>query len=148
MPPPPDDAPGADAPGADAPGADAPGADAPGADAPGVPVRVLPLDVELTVRPGESMMAAAQRQGYFWPTRCRGQAICTACLFEIVAGGEGFSPIKQLEQEALESLSEFQARRAGQLRLGCQARPQAAATVFKRGVTPAERRRRPAGFWT
>jgi ferredoxin, 2Fe-2S len=116
-------------------------------DAPGVPVRVLPLDVELTVRPGESVMAAAQRQGYFWPTRCRGQAICTACLFEIVTGGEGFAPVGSLEQEALESLQEFQARRAGQLRLGCQARPQAAATVFKRGVKPAERPRRWAGAW-
>jgi 2Fe-2S ferredoxin len=120
--------------------------DAPDDDAAGVPVLVLPLDVELTVRPGESMMAAAQRQGYFWPTRCRGQAICTACLFEVVAGGEGFAPVGPLEQEALESLSEFQAKRAGQLRLGCQARPRAAATVFKRGVKPAERPRRPIGF--
>jgi 2Fe-2S ferredoxin len=121
--------------------------DAPDDDAPDVRVRVLPLDIELTVRPGESMMTAAQRQGYFWPTRCRGQALCTACLFEIVSGGEGFFPIKPLEQEALESLSEFQAKRPGQLRLGCQARPRAAATVFKRGVKPAERRRRPIGYW-
>ena len=119
---------------------------APDDDAPDVRVRVLPLDVELTVRSGESMMAAAQRQGYFWPTRCRGQAICTACLFEIVSGGEGFDPVKPLEADALESLSEFQARRARQLRLGCQARPRAAATVFKRGVKPAERPRRPIGF--
>jgi ferredoxin, 2Fe-2S len=119
----------------------------PSDDAPGVRVRVLPLDVEMTVCPGESLMAAAQRQGYFWPTRCRGQALCTACLFEVVSGGEGFDPAEPLEQEALESLSEFQARRAGQLRLGCQARPRAAAAVFKRGVKPAEPKRRPIGFW-
>ena len=116
-------------------------------DAPDVKVRVLPLDVELTVRPGESMMAAAQRQGYFWPTRCRGQAICTACLFEVVSGGEGFEPVRSLEADVLEDLSEFQAKRAGQLRLGCQARPWAAATVFKRGVKRAERPRRPISFF-
>ena len=108
---------------------------------------MLPLDIELTVRPGESMMAAAQRQGYFWPTRCRGQAICTACLFEVVSGGEGFEPVRSLETDALEDLSEFQAKRAGQLRLGCQARPRAAATVFKRGVKRAERPRRPISFF-
>jgi 2Fe-2S ferredoxin len=119
----------------------------PADDAPDVRVRVLPLDVELIVHPGESMMAAAQRQGYDWPTRCRGQALCTACLFEVVSGGDGFSPVRPLEQAALESLSEFQAKRAGRLRLGCQARPGAAATVFKRGVKPAERRRRPIGYW-
>ena len=116
-------------------------------DAPDVRVRVLPLDIELTVRPGESMMAAAQRQGYFWPTRCRGQAICTACLFEVVSGGEGFEPVRPPEADVLEDLSEFQAKRAGQLRLGCQARPRAAATVFKRGVKPAERPRRPISFF-
>ena len=116
-------------------------------DAPDVKVRVLPLDIELTVRPGESMMAAAQRQGYFWPTRCQGQAICTACLFEVVSGGEGFEPVRSLETDALEDLSEFQAKRAGQLRLGCQARPRAAATVFKRGVKRAERPRRPISFF-
>jgi ferredoxin, 2Fe-2S len=121
--------------------------DAPDDRAPGVRVRVLPLDIELTVRPGESMMAAAQRQGYFWPTRCRGQAICTACLFEVVSGGEGFEPVRPLEAGVLEDLSDFQAKRAGQLRLGCQARPRAAATVFKRGVKPAERPRRPIGFF-
>lgn len=116
-------------------------------DAPAVRVRVLPLDVELSVLPGESMMSAAQRQGYFWPTRCRGQALCTACLFEVVSGGEGFDPIEPLEQEALDSLTAFQAKRAGQLRLGCQARPRAAAAVFKRGVKPAERPRRMTGMW-
>ena len=119
----------------------------PPGDAPDVSVRVLPLDIELTVRPGESMMAAAQRQGYFWPTRCRGQAICTACLFEVVSGGEGFEPVRSLEADVLEDLSEFQAKRAGELRLGCQARPRAAATVFKRGVKRAERPRRPISFF-
>jgi ferredoxin, 2Fe-2S len=99
-----------------------------------VRVRVLPLDVELTVRRGEPLMAAAQRHGYYWPTHCRGQALCTACLFEIVSEGDGFDPAEPLEQDALESLSEFQTRRPGQLRLGCQALPRGSVTVFKRGM--------------
>lgn len=114
-------------------------------DAADIRVRVLPLDVELTVHSGESMMAAAQRQGYFWPTRCRGQALCTACLFEVVAGE--FDPVEPLEQDALDSLREFQAKRAGPLRLGCQARPNTTATVFKRGVKPAEAPPRPTGLF-
>jgi ferredoxin len=112
-----------------------------------VPVRVLPLDVEIGVRPGESMLAAAQRQGYFWPTRCRGQALCTSCLFEDVSDGDGFHPVEPREQEVLESLSESRAKRAGRLRLGCQARPRTATTVFKRGVKPAEPPPRPTPTW-
>jgi len=116
-------------------------------DEPEVRVRVLPSDIELTVHPGESMMSAAQRQGYFWPTRCRGQALCTACLFEVVSGDESFDEIEPLEREALESLREFQAKHVGRLRLGCQAHPHASASVFKRGVKPAEPPRRPTGLF-
>jgi 2Fe-2S ferredoxin len=115
-------------------------------DTPGVRVRVLPLDIELTVHSGESVMSAAQRQGYFWPTRCRGQALCTACLFEVVSSSTDFEPIEPLEQEVLESISGFQARRSRPLRLGCQARPHAPAVVFKRGVTTAEPPQRPIGL--
>ncbi|WP_443201903.1 2Fe-2S iron-sulfur cluster-binding protein [Saccharopolyspora sp. 5N708] len=111
-------------------------------------VRVLPLDVELTVRAGESVMAAAQRQGYFWPTRCRGQALCTACLFEVMSDSEDFDPAESLEQEALESLREFQEKRGRRLRLGCQARPRAPGTVFKRGMKIAEPPPRPTGIWS
>jgi 2Fe-2S ferredoxin len=111
-----------------------------------VRVRVLPLDVELTVHSGESMMAAAQRQGYFWPTRCRGQALCTACLFEVVSPGECFDPAEPLEQDALDTLDALQAKRTGQLRLGCQARPRMAATIFKRGVKPAEQVRKTSAW--
>jgi hypothetical protein len=37
-------------------------------------VRVEPLGVDIDVRPGESIMAAAQRGGYYWPTQCHCQA--------------------------------------------------------------------------
>jgi ferredoxin len=45
--------------------------------------------------------SAAQRQGYFWPTRCQVQALCTACLLEVVAEPESFDAAELLEQDAL-----------------------------------------------
>lgn len=92
-------------------------------------------------------MEAAQRQGYYWPTRCRGQALCTACLFEVVSSEDSFDPAEPLEQDVLDSLSAFQDKRPGQLRLGCQARPRRPGTVFKRAVKPAGKPPRLAGFW-
>jgi 2Fe-2S ferredoxin len=110
-------------------------------------VKILPIGVDIAVHPGESLMAAAQRQGYFWPTRCRGQALCTACLFEVASGDESFSPVEALEHSALTSLASFQARRERQLRLGCQARPLHEATVLKRGVKHADAPQRSTGFF-
>lgn len=91
-------------------------------------------------------MAAAQRQGYHWPTLCRGQALCTACLLDVVDGAEHFDEIRSPEREALESVSAIRDGREGGLRLACQARPLRAATVFKRGVKPADTGRKPP--WT
>jgi 2Fe-2S ferredoxin len=110
-------------------------------------VKVLPLDVDLVVRLGESVMAAAQRLGYYWPTRCRGQALCTACLFEVVAGPESFSSVEPLEHSALSSVSGAPAKQTGRLRLGCQARPLDAATILKRGVKLADPPQRSTGFF-
>lgn len=111
-------------------------------------VRVLPMDVELTVRAGESVMEAARRQGYFWPTRCRGQALCTACLFDVMSDSEDFGPVGALEREALESLRGFQERRDRRLRLACQARPCGSGVVFKRGVRIADPSPRATGIWS
>ncbi|MFC4944222.1 2Fe-2S iron-sulfur cluster-binding protein [Pseudonocardia sp. GCM10023141] len=113
---------------------------------PPVAVRIEPLGIELAVLPGESLMAAARRHGFWWPTRCRGQALCTACLCEVVSGADRFEAIGRLEREALESLREFRDRRPGELRLGCQARPTGRATVHKRGVRPAGEARRPTAL--
>jgi ferredoxin len=109
-------------------------------------VRVLPVAVDIVVLDGESIMEAAQRQGFYWPTRCRGQALCTACLFEVVGDPDAFSAIAPREEDVLDSFTSLQARRTGQLRLGCQARLTRSATVFKRGVKVADPPPRPTGF--
>ena len=45
---------------------------------------------------------------------CGGRGFCTSCRVEILAGGEGLSPVSPLERERLGA-------DAGRLRLACQA---------------------------
>ncbi len=59
-----------------------------------VVVRVEPLGVSIEVARGETLMAAAERQGYRWPTVCHGQALCTVCFIE---DSDAFEPPGQLE---------------------------------------------------
>ena len=47
-------------------------------------VRVEPSGITLDVRDGETVMAAARRAGYRWPTICGGLADCGACALEVV----------------------------------------------------------------
>jgi ferredoxin, 2Fe-2S len=96
-------------------------------------VRVEPLGVDVRVRTGERLMAAAERQGYGWPTLCHGQAACTACWIE-VDDPEAFEPPAPLELKAL-SLFDGRSFYAGKnIRLACQARPLRDTVVTKRGV--------------
>lgn len=53
---------------------------------------------------------------------CGGRGFCTSCRVEVVAGGEGLSPVSPLEQERLGA-------DAGRLRLACQAMVRSEAQV-------------------
>ena len=55
-------------------------------------VRVEPSGALIGVRQGETLMAAAERQGYRWPTICHGQAVCTACCIVLDNNLEAFEP--------------------------------------------------------
>ena len=57
------------------------------------------MDVE--VGAGQSVMAAAEDQGIFWPTVCHGLAECHTCFFEVVSGEEHLEPPNPLEEAAL-----------------------------------------------
>jgi ferredoxin, 2Fe-2S len=94
-------------------------------------VRVEPLGVSIEVVRGETLMAAAERQGYRWPTVCHGQALCTVCF---VQDSEAFEPPGPLELTGLERFTERSYFRGKALRLACQARPAADTVVVKRGV--------------
>ncbi|HKT15087.1 MAG TPA: 2Fe-2S iron-sulfur cluster-binding protein, partial [Allosphingosinicella sp.] len=46
-------------------------------------IRVEPLGAVLYVRDGETLMQAAARQGYHWPSICQGEARCGLCSIEV-----------------------------------------------------------------
>jgi ferredoxin, 2Fe-2S len=99
-------------------------------------VHVEPAGIDIEVNQDESVMHAAERQGYRWPTVCHGQAICTTCFFEVVAGSEHLTPPQALERNALAQSPITQAV-PGEVRLACQARVTGPVTLRKRGVRPA-----------
>jgi ferredoxin, 2Fe-2S len=99
-------------------------------------VHVQPSNVDIAVRNGEPLMRAAERLGYYWPTICHGQAVCTACWIE-VEDIEAFEPPGALELNGLK-LFEGRSFYAGKnIRLACQARPVVDTVVSKRGVKVA-----------
>lgn len=95
----------------------------------------MPSGVEIDVAPGETLMAAAQRLGYRWPTICGGQGTCRTCFVELQAGADRCSAISELEREGIEALKK---PLDGLTRLACQVRIDGdGVTVLKRGVRPA-----------
>lgn len=100
-------------------------------------VRVLPAGVEIEVDEGESLMSAARRQGYRWPTVCEGLGTCRTCFVEVRAGSDRCSPIDQLEEEGISALRK---PLDGQTRLACQVKMSGGeVTVHKLGVRAAKK---------
>jgi 2Fe-2S ferredoxin len=102
-------------------------------------LRILPLDVEVQADPDETVMGAAQRAGYYWPTTCGGEGRCTTCACEVLEGASSLTEMGRGEQKSL-----VYERGEGVLRtptrLACQARISGAGavTVRKPGVRPPE----------
>jgi 2Fe-2S ferredoxin len=101
-------------------------------------VRVRPLDVDIEVRPGETLIEAAWREGYSWPTVCYGQAECTACNVVVLEGEEHVSEVAPEEATALELLRSSGLRDLGARRLACRLEVHGPVVVEKRGVRPPE----------
>jgi 2Fe-2S ferredoxin len=97
-------------------------------------VRVEPAGIELSVEDGETVMAAAIRSGYRWPTLCGGQAQCGVCVLKVVSSGE-LPPPSTLEAGRLATVPERILDPSAVLRLACQLRvDDDGLVVFKRGV--------------
>ena len=94
-------------------------------------VTVLPLQLELDVPEGESVMAAAQAAGYVWPTECEANASCGLCVSIIRDGLDNCGAIGEEERETLQ-------RTMGavdpQRRLACRLTVTGPVTLTKRGV--------------
>jgi ferredoxin len=99
------------------------------------PAAVLPLAVVVNVEIGESLMAAAERQGLYWPTVCHGDAECGTCAVVVEEGAEHLCPCGAKERQTLAA-----GRWAGdpRARLACQLRLTGPVRVFKRGVRTIE----------
>jgi ferredoxin len=96
---------------------------------------VEPEGFEVWARDGETVMGAATRAGYRWPTVCRGEATCTTCYVLVRHGRQCLDPVGPLEASALLPLLERHAgEEVGAVRLACQAVVRGDITVHKRGV--------------
>ena len=83
-------------------------------------VRVLPSGHEFTVRPGESVLDAALRQGVTLPYGCR-NGTCGSCKGKVVAG--------ELKYGATPPVALTEEERAQGLALFCQAQPLGDVTI-------------------
>jgi 2Fe-2S ferredoxin len=96
------------------------------------PVRVEPLGVELVVLPGETLIEAAWRAGYQWPTVCYGQARCMACQVVVLDGLENVIPPGEEELAAMRTL--LGGRGLRNRRLACRLEVTGPVVVEKPGV--------------
>lgn len=64
-------------------------------------VRVLPVDVDLTVNDGETLLDAALRHGWKWPTLCNGDGECGLCYVSVEVGAEHLTPMGAPERQRL-----------------------------------------------
>jgi len=94
-------------------------------------VRVLPADAAVEVVPGESLMAAAQRQGWFWPTVCGGDCDCGTCWVVVEEGAGHASAMEANEQATLAKGLKANEPRA---RLACQLRVTGPMVVTRRSA--------------
>ena len=79
-----------------------------------------PSGLEYEARRGETLMDAARGLGYYWPTTCGGQGVCTTCLSEVVAGGELLAAMGRSERKTL-AAERGEAILSRPVRLACQA---------------------------
>jgi ferredoxin, 2Fe-2S len=94
-------------------------------------VRVLPADAVVEVAAGESLMAAAQRQGWLWPTVCGGDCDCGTC-WVVVEDGAGHASAMEANERA--TLAKGMKANEPRARLACQIRVTGPMVVTRRSV--------------
>jgi ferredoxin, 2Fe-2S len=100
-------------------------------------VVIAPDNIVLEVEDGELLMAAANKAGYYWPTVCSGDAVCTRCFITVPDESRlSFRPMGEPELEGLRAVRWRTGDKPGE-RLACQARVIGDATVTKKYVRPA-----------
>lgn len=83
-------------------------------------VVVEPAGFEYEARIGETLMDAARGLGFYWPTTCGGQGVCTTCLSEVTSGAELLADMGRSERKTL-TTERGEAVLQRPVRLACQA---------------------------
>jgi 2Fe-2S ferredoxin len=98
---------------------------------------VQPGGIEYEAKLGDTLMEAARGLGYYWPTTCGGQGVCTTCLSEVVSGGELLASMGRNERKTL-AAERGEAILQRPVRLACQAAVLQDGTIVltKPGVRP------------
>jgi ferredoxin len=96
-------------------------------------VHVTPIGVTFALRPDETLMAAAWREGYYWPTVCGGRAECTACHVVIEDGAANAVPPDPLENLVLAPVVARRDPRVT-IRLACRLKVRGPMRVRKKAV--------------
>lgn len=100
-------------------------------------VTVMPADITFEAHPGETVMAAARRCGYRWPTLCEMRAECAICHMRVLSGAGAFAAADAAEEATLGMvIRRYRGAAPGTVRLACTAVARDDVTVFKRGVVP------------
>jgi 2Fe-2S ferredoxin len=99
-------------------------------------VRIEPSGITLDARDGETVMAAARRAGYRWPTICGGLAECGTCALEVVSTSTELPSPTTIEATRLDRLVERRRHPDRTWRLACQLVPTGDVVVRKTGVVP------------
>ena len=102
-----------------------------------VTVHVEPSGLDVEVRDGQSIMAAAEEQGIVWPTICHGLAECHTCVFEVLGGGDHLEPPSPHEKAALHQFAGRSWYDGKVIRLACQTRVVGPVSIRKPGVRRA-----------
>ena len=99
-------------------------------------VNVKPSDISFEVNDNETVMAAAVRQGFTWPSVCGGVGECGVCFVE------GLDPNKVAQPTSFEgSVIRRMAHRAkhgGIIRLACRLMPGSDIELRKVGPRPSK----------
>ena len=98
-------------------------------------VTVQPMDLELEVEDGQTVMAAAHAAGYVWPTECEGNASCGLCVSII---REGLDNCGEMPEDERETLQRTMGRVDPSRRLACRLTVSGPVSLTKRGVRPSE----------
>jgi 2Fe-2S ferredoxin len=97
-------------------------------------VSVEPSGVDFDIHDDETVIQAAWRNGYTWPTICGGAGTCKTCVFLTLDGTEHLLPVEPWEAEGLRSIAPSLSKHGEDARLACQAKVCGDIRVRKIGV--------------